>query len=312
MFTKENTKIFIDTNIFLGLYNSNEAGNVKIFLHSLFKNKSILITTEQAINEYLRNRTRVINELKTSFLATSDRPYASSFITSLKGYKEYQKCSKELKNHRKNVINRIDEILEDPKQDDIYNSFMKLWKSGNTVLTKDEYINLAVKRKILGNPPGGDKYSNCDEVIWESLLNTITTNLIVVSKDHTYTQNKEYLQYEYKQKTDKDLLIYDATHKAFSMLGIQMDQRAIEAEDNIRWLDIIIQAFKQLGGKATLVDIYDECKDLVTLFHQDKQGNANIESTIRRTIYQHSSDVTAYLGKNDLFHRVDSGLWELR
>ena len=52
MFTKENTKIFIDTNIFLGLYNSNEAGNVKIFLHSLFKNKSILITTEQAINEY--------------------------------------------------------------------------------------------------------------------------------------------------------------------------------------------------------------------------------------------------------------------
>ena len=45
MFTKENTKIFIDTNIFLGLYNSNEAGNVKIFLHSLFKNKSILITT---------------------------------------------------------------------------------------------------------------------------------------------------------------------------------------------------------------------------------------------------------------------------
>lgn len=197
-------------------------------------------------------------------------------------------------------------------KDDIYNSFMKLWKSGNTVLTKDEYINLAVKRKILGNPPGGDKYSNCDEVIWESLLNTITTNLIVVSKDHTYTQNKEYLQYEYKQKTDKDLLIYDATHKAFSMLGIQMDQRAIEAEDNIRWLDIIIQAFKQLGGKATLADIYDECKDLVTLFHQDKQGNANIESTIRRTIYQHSSDVTAYLGKNDLFHRVDSGLWELR
>lgn len=91
MFTKENTKIFIDTNIFLGLYNSNEAGNVKIFLHSLFKNKSILITTEQAINEYLRNRTRVINELKTSFLATSDRPYASSFITSLKGYKEVPK-----------------------------------------------------------------------------------------------------------------------------------------------------------------------------------------------------------------------------
>ena len=80
------------------------------------------------------------------------------------------------------------------------------------------------------------------------------------------------MQYEYKQKTDKDLLIYDATHKAFSMLGIQMDQRAIEAEDNIRWWDIIIQSFKQLGGKATLADIYDEFKDLVTLFHRVDSG----------------------------------------
>ena len=80
------------------------------------------------------------------------------------------------------------------------------------------------------------------------------------------------MQYEYKQKTDKDLIIYDSTHNAYSMLGIQMDQRAIEAEDNIRWLDIIIQAFKQLGGKATLADIYDEFKDLVTLFHRVDSG----------------------------------------
>lgn len=86
----------------------------------------------------------------------------------------------------------------------------------------------------------------------------------------------------------------------------------MEAEDNIRWVDIIIQALEQLGGRATLAEIYEECKDLIALFHPDKFSNATIDSTIRRTIYQHSSDVTAYLGKDDVFHRVSSGVWELR
>lgn len=217
-----------------------------------------------------------------------------------------------MKKYRKEIISKIDEILSDSKKDYIYNSFVKLWKHKNTICLEDKYIDYALKRKALGNPPGGDKYSSGDEVIWESLINTLTCNLIIVSKDRTYTQNKEYLQGEYRSKIACELLICDTVYSAFSILGIEMDLRAIEAEDNIRWLDIIIQALKQLGGKATLSDIYDECKDRVVLFYLDKQNNTTIESTIRRTIYQHSSDVTAYLGKNDVFHRVDSGLWELR
>lgn len=107
-------------------------------------------------------------------------------------------------------------------------------------------------------------------------------------------------------------MICDTVYAALSALGIEMEQGAVDAEDSIRWIDIIIQALEQLGGKATLADIYEECKDLVVLFHQDKFNNTAIESTIRRTIYQHSSDVTAYLGKDDIFHRVNSGIWELR
>lgn len=312
MLTKENTKIFIDTNIFLGLYNSNNAGNVKAFMQSLFKNKSILVTTEQSFNEYLRNRTSVINELKKDFTASTANIYTSSFISSLDEYGGYSECAKELKERRKKITDRIDEILSDSNQDYIYNSFIKLWKNNNTIATNDEFIKLATKRKILGNPPGGDKYSSCDEVIWESLVNTLNYNLIIVSRDRTYSRNTEYLQYEYNKKIAKELRICDTVYDAFSILKIKMDKHAIEAEDNIRWVDIIVQALEQLGGRATLSDIYEECKDLVVLFHPDKQNNATIESTIRRTIYQCSSDVTAYLGKNDIFHRVDSGVWELR
>lgn len=312
MVTKDNTKLFIDTNIFLGLYNSNDSGNVKAFMKTLFKNKKILITTEQSVNEYLRNRTRIINEFKNTFIDPAATAHTSSFISSFSEYKDYLKCVKELKAHRKKVINKINSVLSDVKQDYIYESFVKLWKAGNTLSTTDECINLATKRKILGNPPGGDKFSSGDEVIWETLINTVKCNLVIVSKDRTYTQNKEFLQYEYRTKTGYELVICDTVHVALSSLGIEMDQGAVEAEDNIRWIDIIIQALEQLGGKASLTDIYEECSDLVALFHRDKLSNTTIESTIRRTIYQHSSDVTAFLGKDDVFHRVNSGVWELR
>lgn len=209
-------------------------------------------------------------------------------------------------------MSKIDSVLSDPKQDYIYESFIKLWKSSNTLLTTDDNINLAIKRKALGNPPGGDKFSSGDEVIWETLINDLKCNLIVVSKDRTYIQNKEFLQYEYNKKTGCNLLICDTVHAALSALGIEMEQGAMDAEDSIRWVDIIIQALEQLGGKATLTDIYEECKDLVALFYQDEFNNTTIESTIRRTIYQHSSDATIYLGKDDVFHRVKSGIWELR
>jgi len=311
MITKRNTKIFIDTNIFLGLYNSNDAGNVKAFMKTLFKNKGLLITTEQSFNEYLRNRTRVINDLKNSFTDYTTM-YTSSFISSLSEYKDYQKCARELKNHRRKIANKIDEILSEPKHDYIYESFVKLWKNDNIINTTDECVNRAIKRKLLGNPPGGDKYSNGDEIIWESLIDTLNCNLIIVSKDRTYTQNKEYMQYEYKSKTAQEFIICDTVHEALSILEIEVDSQAIEAEDSIRWLDIIIQVLTQIGGKGTLSEIYEACKDLVELFYPNKQNNSTIESTIRRTIYQHSSDVTAYLGKNDVFQRIESGVWGLR
>ena len=79
--TKEDTKIFIDTNIFLGLYNSNDSGNVKAFMKSLFKNKNVLITTEQSVNEYLRNRARIIQDFKNSFKEPAAPAY-TSFISS--------------------------------------------------------------------------------------------------------------------------------------------------------------------------------------------------------------------------------------
>ena len=101
--------------------------------------------------------------------------------------------------------------------------------------------------------------------------------------------------------------------KNLEFRGIGAEARSMEpAGNNTKWVDIVVQAMNQLGGMASLSDIYTQCKKILLAEENSKITNNAIDSTIRRTIYQHSSDVTAYLGKEDLFQQIGSGLWQLR
>ena len=97
----------------------------------------------------------------------------------------------------------------------------------------------------------------------------------------------------------------------FRILGDDL-RGAEPVGDHTKWVDIVTRALGQLGGMGSLSDIYAECKKLLSAGETSKSTNSSIDSAIRRTIYQHSSDVTAYLGKEDLFQQVGPGLWQLR
>ncbi|GAP21874.1 DUF4268 domain-containing protein [Leptolinea tardivitalis] len=72
------------------------------------------------------------------------------------------------------------------------------------------------------------------------------------------------------------------------------------------WIEDINQALKNLGGQATLTQIYEEVKRI-------RQGTLPKmwQHIIQDTIYQHSSDTQKFQG-NDLYHKVDKGVWALR
>lgn len=72
------------------------------------------------------------------------------------------------------------------------------------------------------------------------------------------------------------------------------------------WVEDIIQVLKNLGGQATLYQIYDEVRKI-------RQGPLPKmwQHIIQDTIYQHSSDTQKFQG-NDLFRKVDKGVWALR
>lgn len=78
-----------------------------------------------------------------------------------------------------------------------------------------------------------------------------------------------------------------------------------------KYLNEVIEALRYLGGEATLSDIYSYIND-----NYDFQiPQETLESSIRRAIYQNSSDVDLYQEKQDLFYAVEEkgkGLWGLR
>lgn len=75
-------------------------------------------------------------------------------------------------------------------------------------------------------------------------------------------------------------------------------------------LQIIVLAIRNLGGKATYSQIYEEFEKIsgTTLTQGRKAG-------IRKNIEDHSSDSMNYKGKEDLFYSVyglGNGTWGLR
>ncbi len=311
-------RIFIDTNVFLDMYRSNIQSDINTLMKFLYENKKYLITTEQSINEFSRNRYTILNESLESFKkGTNIDKGSSTFLRSLKGYKKYEDSLKKFREQRQAVIEEIQGKIEFTQKDDIYFKFKGLWSSKNIIKATNEIIDAANRRKISGNPPTSDKYTCGDEIIWESLLEYEAVNkedLIIVSKDKTFIQNREFLSEEYLQKTGRPLFLCQDILEAYSIAGIEFSCDIEQAEENLKWTDIIITALNNLGGVASLSSIYSETNDILYYnLCESKMNNRAKESTIRGVLQRFSSDFpNSYNGKKDLFHQVREGIWALR
>lgn len=312
------SKIFIDTNIFLDMYRANLSNDISVIMGFIFKNKKFFITTEQSINEFTRNRFSILEQTLESFeKSTSISRGTSSFLRSLSSYEEYDKIMKRFQEQRQFIIDEIKAKKADLEKDLIYSKFMKLCRPENVISITKEIIDLASQRKLCGNPPTSDKYTCGDEIIWESLLsyqNKKGEDLIIVSNDKTFAKNYEFLSSEYSSKTGGVFKLYNNILDAYREVGVELTDDVICSAENLTWTDIIITALTNLGGEATLTEIYNEASDI--LYYNDcygKMRNKAKESTIRGILQRFSSDFNnnAY-GKKDLFYQVSEGIWALR
>src|SRR5690606_19133509 len=72
------------------------------------------------------------------------------------------------------------------------------------------------------------------------------------------------------------------------------------------WVEDIEQALKNLGGQATLSQIYEEVKRI-----RKDPLPVTWKASIRERIEAHSSDSRNFKGK-DIFRKVSKGTWALR
>jgi hypothetical protein len=89
-------------------------------------------------------------------------------------------------------------------------------------------------------------------------------------------------------------------------INTYFDSSKVKDEAMATWVEDIIQALKNLGGQATLTQIYDEVKRT-----RQSPLPKRWQHIIQDTIYQRSSDTQKFQG-NDLFQKVGKGVWALR
>lgn len=80
-----------------------------------------------------------------------------------------------------------------------------------------------------------------------------------------------------------------------------------------RWRDDVRQALEQLGGTATLAEIYDQVRSIRR--RASRTLPPTTDDIIRRELENNSSDSHAFTGKRDWFtpaQRKGAGIWSLR
>jgi predicted nucleic acid-binding protein len=203
-------KVFIDTNILLDIYHLSGADleELRKLKKMVEKEKVNLLVSSQVVDEFWRNRERVISDALKSF---KESKAVAKIPNIIRAYPE----AKDLK-ASVNKTNEIVRALLEKTTEDIENDALKADAVVQELLSavtigeiSDETIARAKRRCELGNPPG-KKDSLGDGVNWEWLLEQEIDfwddELVIISADGDYESEltkgkpREYLLREWSTR----------------------------------------------------------------------------------------------------------------
>lgn len=179
-------KVFIDTNILLGLYQLSgpDLDELKKIVKLAENEKIEILLPQQVADEFWRNRERVIREA----LDTLSKTKAQQFLPNL--VRQSPKVV-ELREAVSSVNSLVKEIRSDAESE-VNGKELAADKLIKQLLKQcepvaDEVVQTAILRHQLGNPPG-KKDSLGDAVNWEWLLSKATDfdDLTIISSDGDY------------------------------------------------------------------------------------------------------------------------------
>ncbi len=170
-------KIFIDTNIYLGFYNTNQP-EFKKLLGTLSELKSHLLVTRPVIDEINRNKLNVFrlsvdNYIKAAAFTSPNLPeHLDSEID--RAFQDWNKRRKEIERMASALNKELDDILQTKlsavatSADKVSMELKKIFAS--PLPYSDKVYKNASMRKSLGNPPGKPEDPLGDQLNWVQLL----------------------------------------------------------------------------------------------------------------------------------------------
>ncbi len=319
-------KIFIDTNIILDFYRINNKNSINEILKEIKKYKKYFISTKQSQDEFLRNRDRTITDFIEEIKKQNYKVHTNNVIATLDSYTEYHDSIIKANTNTRKIIEELNKLIENPDIDLIYKIYLDLNETAYN--RTNEIIERAYRRKIIGNPPTSKKETCGDEIIWETLLEYCNTDLIIVSRDSTFSTNYNFLNSEFKKNKNRTLKVVDSITKAIELnqeqppKELELVESDLILESNLQeygqvqedsnWANIIYNALIRLRNEAKLQDIYEEVKKIIEEKYPEKLKNQNIEATIRGMLQRYSSDSKHFNGQTDLFTNIKKGTWGIR
>ena len=202
-------KLFIDTNILLGMYRMSgpDLDELRKLVALVRDGKVDLLVSQQVVDEFWRNREAVISDALKRFQDSRPNVSVPNIILSYEESDDLTKAIRELKDIMKDLLAKARGDVEsgELKADKIIGQLLDLAAIGPI---SDETLIAAQRRMDIGNPPG-KKGSLGDAISWEWLLHQEfdeeITEVVVLSGDIDFESNlvagrmKEFLSVEWSR-----------------------------------------------------------------------------------------------------------------
>lgn len=301
-------QVFIDTNIFLGLYETNN-NNIDNIFADISKLKSTLVFSEQVYDEFLRNRDSILQKEIKSCEKNKVELHTTALINHLDHFNELNKLKKQYKDENKKLIESLKTIQSNTDDDPILKGFLSIYNDDQVKRFErtKEIIRKARTRLLIGNPPIDKKKGTIgDQIIWETLLEKVTDDLIFVTEDKTYSEHKSFIEREFLRGKDTKVHITDKVSFALCKIGEVPSQELKDFENSRAYNNFLNEnEVKDLRSHFAIEGLEISNSELYELFKKSEDEydefmkligiDAGIEDRYRKSSHSiHSDYITLY------------------
>lgn len=237
-------------------------------------------------DSYLKSRWKKIYDLRNKIAHTS-------YFTE-EDYNQITTLVSEVEDKLKNAFDNIDSI-ELPQED---RETLSENIAGNVDESLGKFISEwnKLESQLFSLADSGDRGIN-----FLQILEKLKTDKTIDTEYHSIIRNLRTVRNNLVHNFGADIEEKRNLDNYLQMLT------SLNTELQSSWKDEVLQALKNLGGTASLEQIYEYIHN-----NMHRALTSSWKSSIRKTIYLYSSDTEIFNGKEDLFKKEKKGIWSLR